>query len=595
MKTYKKFSDYDMFGYNVGLYSNESIKEGTLFGMISTIIYILSFICITIYYITETFSRKNYTFSTSTMKHEDIASINLDKEIFALDFALEDPADYAEYIDETIYYIKANHITGIRNPKTQAFSWYYDEIKTGPCSLDMFGKENQHFFKDGYKQNYCLYDIDKKNLTGHFVFGHYSKIIISFYPCVNTTENNNHCKPKNIIDYYLNNTYVSMLLQSITIDENQIPMTRTYIENPFTTVSQNFFKNYQVNLKIVETIDDTGMIIDHKNKRKLLQYDYISDMFALNSRVNDGDAFCQIDIKLSDRKTIYRRKFEKINDAFSRSGSVMTLIYYIILFCSWLPVKSVYEVNVLNKVFRFDMNTIKTKKTNEINISRHVISFNIENHVKKDKCNNNELNIDNIKNENEENIKEIIKNNNFNLINSEKKSDYNINKIKIKNNLFNDLNIRHIEDNSGNILMNNGLQKQSFNLNINQIPNIFRTENNQYKRKKKRGRVEDSEKRIVDAIKFNCFQLLCYYPIKYCSNNKINILKNAQRFFKSTMDVTNVFKNVITSQKIFKLVVKNQKIFGIDDKEFYSCINPIISYNRIEKNTKKNNLIFENY
>ena len=51
MNTYKKFSDYDLFGYNVGLYFNGNIKEGTLFGVISTLLYILSFIVITIYYI----------------------------------------------------------------------------------------------------------------------------------------------------------------------------------------------------------------------------------------------------------------------------------------------------------------------------------------------------------------------------------------------------------------------------------------------------------------------------------------------------------------------------------------------------------------
>ena len=71
--------------------------KGTLFGILSTIVYFLSFITITVYYITQTLLRKNYVFSISTMKHEDITSIKLDKEIFALNFALEDPANYSEY------------------------------------------------------------------------------------------------------------------------------------------------------------------------------------------------------------------------------------------------------------------------------------------------------------------------------------------------------------------------------------------------------------------------------------------------------------------------------------------------------------------
>ena len=585
MKTYKDFSDYDMFGYNVGLYSNGHIKEGTLFGIISTIIYIFSFIGVTIYYINETFSRKNYTFSTSTMKHENIASIKLDKEIFALNFAMEDPEDYAEYIDETIYYIKANHITGIRDPKTQAFSWYYEEIKTGPCSLDMFGEENQRFFKDGYKNNYCLYDINKNNLTGHFVFGHYSKIIISFYPCVNSTENNNHCKPKNIIDYYLNNTYVSMLLQSITIDDNHIPMTRTYIENPFTTVSQYSFKNFQINLKIVETDDDTGVILSSRKKTKILQYDYITDMFAIKSRVNDGDSFCQINIKLSDRKTIYKRSFEKINIAFSKAGSIMTLVYTFIRLCFWLPVKSVYEINVINKVFRFDMNTANGK-VNESHILKHLINFNSENLVKINRNNSNGLNFDDIKNENEENIKENYKNNKYNLMTLQKKSNTHINKLNIKKNFLNDSNIKRFEDNSGNMLINNILKKRSFNL--KKTPNIFKEnlENNQYKYRDW-GENLESEKHIVDVIKFNCCQLLCYYPIRYCSNNvKINLAKKAQKFFRKTLDIISIFQNISTNQKIFKLVAKNQKFFGVYDKEVYYYNKPIITDDRIKKTSK---------
>ena len=589
MNTYKEFSDYDMFGYNVGLYYNGHIKEGTLFGLIFTTLYILSFICVTIYYITETLSRKNYTISTSTMRHEGITSINLDKEIFALDFAMAEPADYTEYIDETIYYAKANLITGTRNQTTQAFEWIYEEIKTGPCTLDMFAKENQHFFKGGYKNNYCLYDINKKNLTGHFVFDHYNKIIISFYKCVNTTENNNHCKPKEIIDYYLNNTYFSMLLTGITIDETQIPMTRTYIENPFTTVSQYSFKNYQINLKIVETEDDTGIIFSSTTKRRILQSDFISDMYAVKSRVNDADSYCQVNIKLSDRKTVYKRKYEKIHNAFSKAGSIMTLIYSFIQLCSWLPVKTIYEVNIINKVFKFNKNSIINNKISESNISKHIIDINKENRFKKSRSISNQLNVNVIKNEKEGNIEEMSKYNNINYIRLKKKSNSNISKLKIKNNFLNDYSsIKHIEDNSGNMLINNILQKKSF-FNINKTPNIFRrnSENNRSKWRRKRRRNVEIEKGIIDFIKFNCCQLLCYYAIRHCSNNiKIELAKNVQKYFRKIMDVISIFQSVTNSQKIFRLVTKNQRMLGICDREFIYYNTPI-NNNRF-KNTKKN-------
>ena len=589
MKTYKDFSDFDIFGYNVGLYFNGNIKEGTLFGMISTIIYFLTFIIFTIYYTTQVIRRENITFSTSTFKHENATTIKLKKEIFALNFALEDPINYTEFIDETIYYIKADHITAIRDPKTQGFIWYYEEIKTGPCSLDMFEKDSQRFFKDSYQNNYCLYGINNKNLTGHFVFDHYSKIRIAFYPCVNSTENNNHCKPKNIIDYYLNNTYASMLLQSITIDENKIPMTKIYIENPFTIVSQNIFTNYQIFLKIVETEDDIGLFANSKKYKRILQFDYTTNLFSLNRKISDVDSFCEFVIKLSDKKTVYNRKFEKIYNAFSKAGSIMTLIFTVTQFCSWLSVKIVYEVNVINKVFKFDLNTTTNKKIDENNISKHIINFHSENLIQRNRSNN-EINIGNIKNENEENITEINKENNFNLIIPKNKSNTKLNQLNVKTNLFNNQKNKRVEDNSGNMLINNNIL-QNRSININQTPNISKrySENNIYNWRQRKRKSADSEKSLENNIKFNCYQLLCYYPIRYFSNNvNINLAKSAQNFFRKTMDIVSIFQNVVTSQKIFKLMAKNQRLFSIYDEEFSNHHKPIINNNRIEDYT--NNL-----
>ena len=584
MDTYKKFSDFDLFGYNVGLYFNGSTKESTLFGIIFTIMYILSFIAVTIYYISEIFNRKNFSFSTSTLELEGAVSINLNKEIFALNFGLQDPITFAEYIDETIYNIKANLITGIRDPKTLDFSWNYEEIKTGPCSLDMFGKDNQKFFKDGSKNRYCLYDIDKKSLTGNYIFGNYSRIVISFYPCINNTENNNHCKPKNIINYYLNNTYVRMYLQSITLDEKQIPMFRNYIESPFTNIGQNFFRDYQVLLKIVETEDDTGIIINSKKYKKVLQFDYTINMVAFNRKIYDEDSFSEITIKLSDKKTIYKRKYDKIHNAFSKAGSVMTLICTLIQFCSWLAVKTVYEVNVINKVFRFDMKTATNKKTNDFHISRYLMNS----EFKKNISNSNILNIDGIKNEKEENYKEENKDNNANFKYSKSKSNSNSNKLINKTNHHNNLSAKHIQDNSCNMFMNEILRKRTFN--INKIPNIYSENNNKEDLKNNKNKFEqrrssvENVKHIVDFLKFNYCQLLCYHPIKHCSNNiKINLAKNAQKYFRKTLDIISVFQNVVISQKISKLVLKNQRVFGIYDNKIYYN-RPIISNDKIEIN-----------
>ena len=67
-----------------------------------------------------------------------------------------------------------------------------------------------------------------------------SLIKINIYPCVNNTENNNQCKPKDVIDQYLTSTYFSILAQDIGL-------------NPFNYSSPtvSIFYNYYIYFKNV--------------------------------------------------------------------------------------------------------------------------------------------------------------------------------------------------------------------------------------------------------------------------------------------------------------------------------------------------------
>ena len=52
---------------------------------------------------------------------------------------------------------------------------------------------------------------------GHYSYDNYSLFFISLFPCVNNSDNNNHCKPKEVIDYYLKGTFVSIQMQDIEL------------------------------------------------------------------------------------------------------------------------------------------------------------------------------------------------------------------------------------------------------------------------------------------------------------------------------------------------------------------------------------------
>ena len=582
MNSCQPFYEYDMFGYTVGLYFNGKTKRGTFFGLLISLIYIFCFIGVSLYYINDILSKKNYTLSSSTTELEDTVSVILSEDRFALNFALQNPITFNEYIDETIYYIKANYILGIRDPKTLDFSWFYEKIKTGPCTSDMFSDKNQHFFRDGYKNKYCLYNINNKNLTGNFIFDYYSRIVVSFYPCINSTENNNHCKSKDIIDYYLNNTYIGIYLQSVTINEKQTPMIRNYIESPFTTIGQNFYRDYQVFLKIVETEEDNNILFSTKKFKKALQFDYTKEMSTINPKVNDN-SFCDMTIKLSDKKTVYKRSCDKLSNASFKAGGIMSGIYYIIKICLWFPVKAVYEINALNNVFKFDMTKI-IKKKNDKN-TRRVSNFNSDSQILKSKNKKSNIKILKIKND------EDIKNNSKEIPNQEflyfkKNHDLNLKAQNIKdmqsessiNNIYN----KNISNNNFLIKNINNQKKLSQNNLSNNLRENMEKEIIDYKKNLN----EHNGKYIVDSIKIKWYQLLCYYQVRHCSNNiKLILVENGRKFFMKNLDVINIFQSVMMRKKFFDYILTNRRIFGLLSSSSISYNDkPIISDNKFDCN-----------
>ena len=45
-------------------------------------------------------------------------------------------------------------------------------------------------------------------------------IRLKIFPCVNTSENNNHCKSQEEIDYYLTSSYFSILIKDFGLNSS---------------------------------------------------------------------------------------------------------------------------------------------------------------------------------------------------------------------------------------------------------------------------------------------------------------------------------------------------------------------------------------
>jgi len=83
-----------------------------------------------------------------------------------------------------------------------------------------FGDDYQKFFsKDELNTSYCLKQFNV-TLAGRYKYDKMSYIRLKIFPCVNKTENKNHCKPREVIDKYIFGSYLSILIKDIDLNPN---------------------------------------------------------------------------------------------------------------------------------------------------------------------------------------------------------------------------------------------------------------------------------------------------------------------------------------------------------------------------------------
>ena len=99
-----------------------------------------------------------------------------------------------------------------------AYLYYDDDIKEleiTRCDFDKIGSKYKKFFSESELTNhYCINNID-------FILKPYENAIrLYFFPCRNISENNNHCKPNEIIKETLDHKVLQVLIEDILITPN---------------------------------------------------------------------------------------------------------------------------------------------------------------------------------------------------------------------------------------------------------------------------------------------------------------------------------------------------------------------------------------
>jgi hypothetical protein len=156
-----------------------------------------------------------------------------------------------------------------------------------------------------------------------------SYIRILIYPCKNTTDNNNHCKPRETIDYYMTSGYFSLLIKDFGLDPSNYstPIVPT-LQDVYTTLDRRLLRNFYVRFGITEIHTDVSIWNENIKKEKYLQYknNFQNFQFREEKDYLAGKMLCATHLELDDSILIQKRTYTKISEIFSKIGGYMQLI-----------------------------------------------------------------------------------------------------------------------------------------------------------------------------------------------------------------------------------------------------------------------------
>ena len=548
-----KISDIDVYGKRLGLFYKNKEKISSYFGIAFTIMYIFISLGIFIFYTIQTLRHIELQVHHSTIYSKDIPHVDLNNsDLLYFAFAVEVPSSAARFIDETIYTVKAIFYDSVKKENGVFEQVELRDLKVERCNQKKFGENYQHLFTEGeFNNSYCLSELDFV-LTGGFIYDKLSLIRLDIYPCVNSTENNFHCKPQEIIDSLMAGGYFSILLKDVGLNPGNFsdPILPT-VQDMYTTISKDFYRDLIIYYEITEVRTDSGIFFKDVNSKRFLKFDKKVETFFLRSDENyyNGESVIGVQIRLSDNIHLQNREYKKMHNVFATTGGYMQMLNTVFSLLSIFPNKFFYDNIIVNKLFDLD---IKNKKI----ISKHSRKHN---NFSKKKFMSELINVPNIQINNRFNSKIFNKDENAN---NESKSE------KYSRKFSN--NDKKMWDKSMNMSayekMNNASKVDviPFSTDLHLINNakLFyfgRNQNKNYIDVRKD--MKNNEEKF-DYIHFNLniFDYLCLGRFRQKNKNYL-LFRKGILMYKEKLDIINIFNSILFSEK-FGEIEKNKDEIG---------------------------------
>ena len=550
MKWKYHFQNIDMYSKKIGFFYHGHEKISSFFGLFLTLAYIFVSFTLFIYEIIKSIQREELRVYDSTMHGTELPSIDINSDKFYFAFGLEDPSTSSRFIDDRIYIPKIVFVDKVK-VNDELVTANQITLEYEKCNVEKFGEKYQSLFiKHELDNSYCLKDTNfNLTLAGGYKYDRMTYIRIRIYPCVNSTENNNSCKPQEVIDRYLSSGFFSIILKDFGLNplNYSVPILPT-LQDLYTTIDKSMMRNYILNFRVTQINTDIGIIKEDIKKEKYLQYFKELQTFTLRNEKDyyNGKSVILVQMKLDDTILIQTRHYTKISAIFSRIGGYMQLMNTAFLLLSTIINKLHSNFKVINSIFKYSL------KENKIILK----FFPLKEFTTLNSKNNNNCLI--ISSNNFKNEKLELDRNKNNLMNSNLSSFLNISEyknnpdIKSKKTVFRNNSFVPNENskiNSANSINSNLKQKCENIINI-------KKDNIQINYFDNRIKLSYTPK---DYISLNIFDYI------FCKKNEkmsklIKLYNLSKIYYRKKMDIVHIFTLLCILEENFSKII-NQNIY----------------------------------
>ena len=217
-------------------------------------------------------------------------------------------------------------------------STIFQTFNAVPCSSQKFFTENMYNLTSNLiavpEDYYCLDRniTDIKNLEGSFGMSKFIIWSVKANICVNSTLNNNHCKPREEINKFLGIFYIHILMPDIYIDSKDIdkPIKERFTSKLFRVSPVNQRRDY-LYYRIIDYYSDESIMLQSQDYRKsfILSRMETDCLYDLNTS-NILEATISIDLI----RTKIERSYTKIQKIAADIGGFIKLCNIVLSFIS---------------------------------------------------------------------------------------------------------------------------------------------------------------------------------------------------------------------------------------------------------------------